>query len=95
MSTDSGSVLAQLRLSERLQRKTHELFLRDDAEPDPPEDLPGSLANVGFKVDLRALSAGTYSGEVVLQFGDPLLPGTEGTLLRPNQPLRCKASAAQ
>lgn len=95
VSTDSGSILAQLRLSERLRRKTHELFLRDDAEPDPPEDLPGSLGNVGFKVDLRALSAGTYSGEVVLQFGEPLLPGTEGTLLRPNEPLLCKASGAR
>ena len=94
-STDSGSVLAQLRLSERLQRSTHSLFLRDDAEPDPPEDVPGSLGNLGFTVDLRALPAGTYASEVVLQFGEPLLPGTEGSLLRPNTPLRCKASAAK
>ncbi|MEZ6186101.1 MAG: hypothetical protein R3F62_13950 [Planctomycetota bacterium] len=94
-STDSGSVLAQLRLSERLRRSSHQLFLRDDAEPDPPEDTPGSLGNLGFTVDLRALPAGTYSGEVVLQFGEPLLPGTEGTLLRPDTPLTCKASAAQ
>ncbi len=93
----TGSVLARLRLRGDLERegRQHRLFLADGPERDPPEDVPGSLGNIGFLIDLSGLPASTYRLELSLHFGPPLRPGLERWILAlEDAPLECRVQDA-
>lgn len=94
-STPSGSLVLRLRLDAPLQKRRHRLFLRDGPEPDPPEDLRGSLGNAGFELDLAGLEAGRYEFVVSAHFlPGPLEPGAEvAALAVEDAPLVCEALA--
>lgn len=94
----AGSLLARLRVRGELERedRAHRLFLADGDERDPPEELPGSLGNIGFVVDLTGLPASTYRVELSVHFGPPLRPGLERWLLAlEDAPLECHVLAGE
>ena len=82
-----GSLLARVELGAALARAGNALYLEDGAAPDPPEDVPGSFANVGFQLSLTGLDAAEYRLRLTLQLGPTLEPGGEALLLKPDTPL--------
>lgn len=81
VTAPSGSILARLTLGPGLARASHRLLLVDSPVADAPEDAPGSLCQVGWRLDLTGLAAGSYELKLVLQLGPPLEPGQEAKLL--------------
>jgi hypothetical protein len=91
-SVPTGAALVRLELPEHLRRPSHGLFLAPPGRRDPPEEEPGSHANVGYRLDLTGLERGDYAFRLVLQFG-PSQVGRPLELLRVDDaPLRCDPS---